>query len=594
MASDKEQGGSLHNPLLPTLTGPLASRFDQMFPVLSAAEIDRVRHFGDVRRFHPGELLCRVGKPSPGMYVILSGRVTTVSRDPLGRPMPAGEFIQMIGGTAQDLEVVPGEVVAELGQLSGNPSAIDVQAVEEVEAILVPTDQLRALLIAEAELGERILRALILRRVALIETGFGGPVLIGPLRSADVTRLSGFLGRNGVPFRVIAPDEDAEAASLVARYAPEPRDQPLVVMPGGEVLKNPTKEELARALGLVARTLRTEPYDAAIVGAGPAGLAAAVYGASEGLSILVLEALTFGGQAGASARIENYLGFPTGVSGQALMGRAFTQAQKFGAEFSLSTPVKQLDCISEYSGPDPVLILHLADGRRVRARAVVVATGARYRRPEVPNLTQFEGRGVSYWASPVEARLCRDEEVALLGGGNSAGQGAVFLSSHARQVRMLVRGTSLSKTMSRYLIERIAASSNIAVLCETELVQLFGTPDQGLQRVRWRNRRTGDEEEHDISHLFLFTGADPVTSWLDGCGVDLDEKGFIRTGADVGSTERVLLAMETGVEGIFAIGDVRSGSVKRVGAAIGEGAAVVAQLHSFLARRGSAAAGRRR
>src|SRR5215813_9055558 len=590
MASEKEQGGGLHNPPRPTLTGPLASRLDQMFPVLSAAEIDRVRHFGEVRRFHPGELLCRVGKPSPGMYVILSGRVTTLSRDPLGRAMPAGEFIQMIGGTAQDLDVVPGEVLAELGQLSGNPSAIDAQAVEEVEAILVPTDQLRALLIAEAELGERILRALILRRVALIETGFGGPVLIGPLRSADVTRLSAFLGRNGVPFRVIDPNEDADASSLVARYAPEPGNLPLVVMPGGEVLKNPTKEELARALGLVARSLRSEPYDVAIVGAGPAGLATAVYGASEGLSILVLEALTFGGQAGASARIENYLGFPMGVSGQALMGRAFTQAQKFGAEFSLSTRVKQLDCISENSGPDPVLILHLADDRRVRARAVVVATGARYRRPEVPNLRQFEGRGVSYWASPVEARLCRDEEVALLGGGNSAGQAAVFLSSYARQVRMLVRGPSLSDSMSRYLIDRITASSNIAVLYETEIVQLSGAPDLGLHHVRWRNRRTGVEEEHPISHLFVFTGADPVATWLDGCGVPLDEKGFIRTGADADSTGQVRLPMETSVEGIFAVGDVRSGSVKRVGGAIGEGAAVVAQLHSFLSRRGPAAA----
>src|SRR5499433_1254027 len=500
-----------------------------MFPVLSPAEIDRVRHFGDVHRFRPGELLCRVGKPSPGMYVILAGRVKVVGRDPLGRSMPVGEFIQMIGGTPEDLEVVPGEVVAELGQLSGNPSAIDVQAIDEVEAIIVPPDQLRALLIAEAELGERILRALILRRVAMIETGFGGPVLIGPLRSPEVTKLSDFLGRNGLPFRVIDPDEDAEASSLVARYAPNPSDLPLVAMPGGEVLKNPAKQELARALGLVARTLRTEPYDVAIVGAGPAGLAAAVYGASEGLSILVLEALTFGGQAGASARIENYLGFPTGVSGQALMGRAFTQAQKFGAEFSLSTQVKQLDCISESSGPDPVHILELADGRRVRARTIVAATGARYRRPEIPNLAQFEGRGVSYWASPVEARLCRDEDVALLGGGNSAGQAAVFLSTYARHVRMLVRGPSLSSTMSRYLIDRIGGSSNIAVLCDTQLVEVIGSPDRGLQSIRWRNRRTGVEEERAIAHLFLFTGADPVTSWLAGCGVLVDDKGFIRT-----------------------------------------------------------------
>jgi thioredoxin reductase (NADPH) len=335
----------------------------------------------------------------------------------------------------------------------------------------------------------------------------------------------------------------------------------------------------------MAGTLRYEPYDVAIVGAGPAGLATAVYGASEGLSVLVLEALTFGGQAGASARIENYLGFPTGVSGQALMARAFTQAQKFGVEFSLSTEVKRLDCTAENSGPDPVILLELADLRQVRARAVVVATGARYRRPEIANLSQFEGRGVSYWASPVEARLCRDEDVAMLGGGNSAGQAAVFLAAHARRVRMIVRGPSLSTTMSRYLVERIAASANIEVLCDTEVVELRGTPAEGLQGVRWRNRHTRAEGEHATGHFFLFTGADPSSTWLETCGVPVDEKGFIRTGADVPSPTRPLLALETGVEGIFAVGDVRSASVKRVGAAIGEGAAVVAQLHTFLSRR---------
>jgi thioredoxin reductase (NADPH) len=566
----------------------LASRFQQMFPVLSPAEIDRVRPFGELRRFSPGEILFQAGKPGPGMCVILSGRVAVTGSDPLGQAIPVAAFAELIGATLEDMaEVVPGEVLAEIGQLSGNTSAsvIDARAVGEVEAIVVPPEGLRALLIAEAELGERILRALILRRVAQIEMGFGGPVLIGSLNSPEVTRLSGFLERSGIPFRVIDPDQDADASSLLARFAPKPDELPLVAISDGTVLKNPTKHDLARALGLVATNLHSEPYDVAIVGAGPAGLATAVYGASEGLSILVLEAGTFGGQAGASARIENYLGFPTGVSGQALMARAFTQAQKFGAEFSLSTEVKQLDCTSESSGRDPVHILALADGRRVRARAVVVATGARYRRPEIPNLTQFEGRGVSYWASPVEARLCRNEEVALLGGGNSAGQAAVFLSSHARQVRMLVRGPSLSRTMSRYLIDRIAASSNISVICETEIVEFLGTATQGLQGARWRNRRTGIEEEHAIAHFFLFTGADPAASWLAGCGIPLDDKGFIRTGADVGSTGRMVLPLETGVEGIFAVGDVRSGSVKRVGAAIGEGAAVVAQLHTFLARR---------
>jgi thioredoxin reductase (NADPH) len=569
-------------------TGALASRFHQMFPVLSQTEIDRVRRFGEVRRFPAGELLFQAGEAIPGMYVILSGRIAIEPRDGLGQAVPVAAFAQLIGAPVEEMtEVVPGEVIAEIGQLSGRPdlSMFDARAVGDVEAIVVPPEALRTLLVAEAELGERILRALILRRVALIELGFGGPVLVGALKSPDVTRLSHFLERNGIPFRVIEPDEDRDASALLARFAPTPGELPIAVLSDGAVLKNPTKQELARALGLVATNLRSEPYDVVIVGAGPAGLATAVYGASEGLAVLVLEAVAFGGQAGASARIENYLGFPTGVSGQALMARAFTQAQKFGAEFSLSTEVTRLDCTSESSGPDPVHIVELADGRRLRARGVVVATGARYRRPEIANLAQFEGRGVSYWASPVEARLCRNENVVLVGGGNSAGQAAVFLASHARHVRVLVRGHGLSSTMSRYLIERIAGSPNIAVFGETEVIELLGTPGQGLQGVRWRNKRTGAEEQHAIAHLFVFTGADPVAAWLDGSGIPIDEKGFIRTGADVRSTERSPLPLETGVEGIFAVGDVRCGSVKRVGAAIGEGAAVIAQLHTFLARR---------
>jgi len=571
-----------------TSNAALASRFQQMFPVLSAPEIDRVRRFGEVKRFPAGELLFRAGEAIPGMHVILSGRVAIAPRDGLGHAVPVAAFAQLIGAPLEEMtEMVPGEVMA--GQLSGRAdlSAYDARAVGDVEAIVVPPERLRTLLIAEAELGERILRALMLRRVALIELGFGGPVVIGTLQSPDVRRLSNFLERNGIPFRVVDPEEDTDASSLLARLAPEPGQLPIVVLSDGTLLKNPTKQELALALGLVAPSFRPEPYDVAIVGAGPAGLATAVYAASEGLSVLVLEALAFGGQAGASARIENYLGFPTGVSGQALMGRAFTQAQKFGVEFSLSTEVRRLDSVSERSRPDPVHVLELTDDRRVPARAVVVASGARYRRPEIPNLAQFEGRGVSYWASPVEARLCRGADVALLGGGNSAGQAAVFLASHARQVRVLVRGPSLSSTMSRYLIDRIAASPNIEVLCETEVVELIGTADQGLQGVRWRNRRTGAEEQHPIAQLFLFTGADPAASWLTGSGIPLDQKGFILTGADVGAAERMPLALETGIEGIFAVGDVRSGSVKRVGAAIGEGAAVVAQLHTFLAKRGS-------
>ena len=573
-----------------TSSGALASRYQQMFPVLSSAEIDRIRPFGEVRRFADGEFLSRAGETVPPMYVILSGRVAIGLKDALGQAVPVARVAELIGAPLEEMtEIVQGEVVAELAHLSGakDMSAIDARAVGEVEAIAVTPEALRTLLIAEAELGERILRALILRRVARIETGFGGPILIGALRSPEVTRLSHLLERSGVPFRVVDPEGDPDASAILARYVSAPRELPIAVIPDGAVLKNPTKQELARALGLVAASFRSEPYDVAIVGAGPAGLATAVYGASEGLSVLVLEKFAFGGQAGASARIENYLGFPMGVSGQALMARAFTQAQKFGAQFSLSTEVTRLDRTSERAGPDPVHILELADGRQVRARAIVVATGALYRRPEIPNLAEFEGRGVSYWASPAEARLCRGEDVALVGGGNSAGQGAVYLSTHARHVRVIVRGANLTNTMSRYLIDRIAAHPNIALLCDTEVVELLGAPDHGLQGVGCRNRRTGAEERFAVTHLFLFTGADPAASWLTGCGIPLDAKGFIRTGADAGSTERMPQPLETGVEGIFAVGDVRYGSVKRVGAAIGEGAAVVAQLHAFLERRGS-------
>ena len=326
--------------------GALASRFHQMFPVLSEAEIARVRRFGEIRQFPDGGLLFHAGEAVTGTYVILSGRVAIVPRDVFGQSVPVDAFAQLIGAPVEEMtEVVPGEVMAEIGQLSGRPdlSVLDARAVGDVEAIVVAPEALRALLVAEAELGERILRALILRRVALIEIGFGGPVLVGSLKSPDVTRLSNFLERNAIPFRVIDPDDDRDASGLLARLAPEPNELPIALLPDGTVLKNPTKLDLARALGLVARSFRSEPYDVAIVGGGPAGLATAVYGASEGLSVVVLEAVVFGGQAGASARIENYLGFPTGVSGQTLMARAFTQAQKFGVEFSLSTEVRGLD-----------------------------------------------------------------------------------------------------------------------------------------------------------------------------------------------------------------------------------------------------------
>ena len=547
------------------------SRREQMFPTLAPQEIDRIRRFGRIRRYAAGEALFTTGEIAPGMYVLITGAVRVVRRDPLGHSAPI-------------VEHGPGEFVAEVGQLSGQPAFVDVHAISEVEALLIPPENLRALMIEEPELGERIMHALILRRVALIEAGTGGPVLIGPESSPDVVRLQGFLARNAYPHQLLDPAKDDDAAKLVQQYAPDPADLPLAVCPKGTVLKNPSEAELARALGMVPIDETDQTYDVAIVGAGPAGLSTAVYAASEGLSVIVLDARAFGGQAGASARIENYFGFPAGISGQALTGRAYVQAQKFGARMLIPASVSRLDP-NETSAT-----LHLEDSRRVKAATVVVATGARYRRLNVPNLADFEGHGVWYWASPIEARLCRNEEIVLVGGGNSAGQAAVFLRNFAAKIWMLVRGPSLEESMSRYLIDRIASIDNIQVLTQTEVVALYGSREGQLERVRWRNTMTGVETEKPIRHVFLFIGAEPATAWLNGSGIALDEKNFILTGSDVVSDSHGSnngptrpLPLETSVCSVFAAGDVRSGSVKRVGAAIGEGAVVGAELHVVLA-----------
>ena len=541
-------------------------RVEQTFPELTAQEIARMRRFGEVRHYKDGEALFETGKPGPGMFVILSGHVAITQRDGFGHITPV-------------IDQGPGQFLAEIGQLSGRVALVDGHAEGDVETLLIPPERLRALLVAEADLGERIMRALILRRVSLIQGGVGGPVLIGPTNSSGVVRLQGFLTRNGFPHHLLDPERDHDAAELITRYSPSPSDWPLVVIADGTVLRNPGESELARALGMIGGPAGTKIYDAAIVGCGPAGLATAVYAASEGLSVVVLDARSFGGQAGASARIENYLGFPTGISGQALAGRAFTQAQKFGADIMIPMAAKSLDC----ARTDGAFALALDGGDLVRARSVVVASGARYRRPEIENLDKFEGRGVWYWASPIEARLCAEQEIALVGGGNSAGQAAVFLSGHARKVHMMIRGGGLGASMSRYLIERIEATPNIELVFNTEVVGLEGSEDGPLERVRWRSRLSAEESTLDIRNLFLFAGADPATGWLDGCGVTLDRGGFVVTGAQSEQNlGRPVPPLETSVPGVFAVGDVRSGSVKRVGGAIGEGAQVVAALHGFL------------
>jgi thioredoxin reductase (NADPH) len=542
-------------------------RHEQTFPALTPQEIARMRRFGEVRNYRDGEAMFETGKPGPGMFVVLSGHVVITQRDGLGHVTPV-------------IDQGPGQFLAEIGQLSGRVALVDAHAEGEVETLLIPPERLRALLVAEADLGERIMRALILRRVNLIQGGVGGPVLIGPLNSRGIIRLQGFLTRNAIPHHVLDQATDHDAAELIARYSPSPTDWPLVVTPDGTVLRNPSESELARGMGMIRTIAKDKVYDVAVVGSGPAGLSTAVYAASEGLSVAVCDTRAFGGQAGASARIENYLGFPTGISGLALTARAYNQAQKFGAEMMIPAEVMALDC----SRVDGAFGLTLDDGEILRARSIVVASGARYRRPEIASLADFEGRGVWYWASPIEARLCVEQEIILVGGGNSAGQAAVFLSGHAKKVHMVIRGGGLGASMSRYLIERIEAASNIELVFNTEVVALEGTQDASLERVRWRSRLSGEESTvPDIRNLFLFVGADPATGWLDGCGVTVDRGGFVVTGAPPDESDRrPASALETSVPGVFAVGDVRSGSVKRVGGAIGEGAQVVAALHGFL------------
>ena len=490
-----------------------------MFPELSAADIARVRRFGTDVGFPKGTRLYSANDFGTGMFVVLKGTVAITQRDGLGRVVP----ITRHG---------PGAFSAEISQLSGGRALVNADAEEDVEALRVSPEQLRALIIAEADLGERIVRALILRRVGLIESGASGPVLIGSAQTALMGRLRNFLGRNGYPHHVIDADSEEAAIALLEQYGASRTDL-LVVLPDSAVLVNPDEERLARAVGMIDDAERHHLYDVAIVGAGPAGLATAVYAASEGLRVVVLDCRAYGGQAGASARIENYLGFPTGISGQALAGRAFVQAQKFGVEVMIPAQAVALDC-----NDDPAnvaeRVVTLADGRRLRSRTVVIASGARYRRPALPRLAEFEGHGISFWATPLEARLCAGTDVVLVGGGNSAGQAAVFLAQHANAVHVLIRGAGLAASMSRYLIDRIAATPNIQLHPHTELVALHGDADSGLSAVTWRSGE-GTEEQRPVRHVFLFVGADPETDWLRSCTVELDSHGFVLTGATAGA-----------------------------------------------------------
>jgi thioredoxin reductase (NADPH) len=539
----------------------------QLFLALEPAEIERVRLFGEVRSYGAGEALFRIGEVGHGLFVILAGQVDLARHDETG-------------GRTRFLTYGPGGVIGEMAQLAAQPVLVDGIARGPVEALLIPPDRLRALLVAEAELGERIMRALILRRVGMIEKGTGGPLIVGRAETGDVLRLTGFLSRNGHPYQWLNSDADPEAKALIERFHVDPGQLPVVLCPGGQLLLNPSETALARCLGLVGPIDPDRIFDVAVVGAGPAGLATTVYAASEGLSVLVLDCRSFGGQAGASARIENYLGFPTGITGMALMARAYSQAHKFGVETAIPAQVSSLHALGDQG--EGHVVLKLSDGERVSARSVVIASGARYRRLDVENLDAFEAASVHYWASPLEAKLCAGQEVVLVGGGNSAGQAVVYLAGKVAKVWLLVRGPSLTSTMSSYLVDRIGALANVEVVTRAEVSALEGSEGM-LEAVRWRRGGSGEEVRRPIRHLFLFIGADPNTDWLAGSGVALDAKGFVLTGADAGGDRRLL---ETNRRGVFAIGDVRSGSVKRVAAAVGEGAQVVAALHSFLATAG--------
>jgi len=562
----------------------LEQRREQMFPQLTPAQITVARRFGgQPRRFEPNEIIVSLGEVGAPAWLVLSGHIAVARKDPFGN-------------REEIVHHMPGMMAGEVSQLAGGPSFVEGRAAPEgCEAMPFDASHIRSLIVGSADVGELLMRAFILRRVALIQAG-AGTVILGKSDGADSMRLQNFLRRNGIPHTVLDPDKDPDGAELVERLAISAADLPIAVCPDGTVLKKPSEKKLAQCQGLLPQFEANNEFDVAVVGAGPAGLATAVYAASEGLSVLVLDSRAFGGQAGASSRIENYLGFPTGISGMALAGRAFNQAQKFGAVMAIPAEVRTLECgihCDKMKAQDPSVAqlppaprrfrIVLDDDTNIRASSVVIASGARYRRLELDNLGEFEGEGIYYWATPIEAKLCATRDVIVVGGGNSAGQAAVFLAGHAGHVHILVRGPSLAATMSRYLIDRIEALPNVTLHSFTEITRLNGNREAGLHSVVWKNRRSGEEEERGVRHVFLFIGADPNTEWLKECPIEVDAHGFICTGLTQAEQPRTPMPHETTQHGVFAVGDVRAGSVKRVASAVGEGSVVVSQLHTFLA-----------
>jgi thioredoxin reductase (NADPH) len=521
-----------------------------------------------LRSIQAGEVLVEPGQQIVPFFVVTAGQVEVV------RPSGTSETLVIVYG--------PGQFTGEVNMLSGRPAMLRVRASESGEVIEVDREHLLGLVQTDSELSELIMRAFIVRRVELIAHGLGDVVLVGSNHCSGTLRVKEFLTRNGHPYSYIDLDRDSDVQDFLDRFHITASDVPVLICRSEVVLRNPTNQQIAECLGFNEVIDQTQIRDVVIVGAGPAGLAAAVYAASEGLDVLVLETSSPGGQAGSSSKIENYLGFPTGISGQALAGRAYTQAQKFGAQVMIAKGAKHLVCDRK-----PYAI-EMDGDTGVQARTIIIATGAEYRVPKIENLSEFKGVGVYYGATFMEAQLCRGEEVVVVGGGNSAGQAAVFLAQVAKRVHVLVRGSGLAETMSRYLIRRIEQNPAIVLRTNTEIVALEGS--NHLERVRWRENRTAKIETYDIRHVFIMTGAVPTTEWLDGC-LALDAKGFIKTGPDLSRDDlaaahwplaRAPHLLETSLPGVFAVGDVRGGNIKRVASAVGEGSIAISFVHHVL------------
>jgi thioredoxin reductase (NADPH) len=544
-----------------------SSRTEQVFPTLTPAQIRRIAAHGRMRAIQPGEVLVEQGESTVPFFVVVSGELEVV------RPSAAAETLVTVHA--------PGQFTGEVSTLSGRRALFRLRAAKTGEVIELDRQRMLALVQTDAELGEILMRAFILRRVELVAAGVGDVVLVGSTHSAGTLRIKEFLMRNGHPYSYIDLERDPDVQNLLDGFHIAASDIPVVICRGELVFRNPTNQQVANCLGFNESIDQTQMRDVVIIGAGPAGLAAAVYGASEGLDVLVLETSSPGGQAGSSSRIENYLGFPTGISGRELAGCAYTQAEKFGAQMLIVRGTRLTCECKPY-------IVEVESGTRIPARTIVIATGAEYRRPPLENLSRFEGAGVYYGATFLEAQLCSGEEVIVVGGGNSAGQAAVFLAATSKRVHLLVRSAGLADTMSRYLIRRIEETPTITLRARTEIAALEG--GDHLESVRWRNRETGQTEEHKIRHVFVMTGAAPNTGWLDGCVV-LDAKGFIKTGP-VLSPEDLSAAhwplarrpylLETSLPGVFAVGDVRGGSIKRVASAVGEGSIAISFVHQVL------------